>query len=130
MTSILLVGAGLALTMAAGGSQAAPAKPVEVVGQRLDPDQLVERVGYGDLDLARAPGQRLLTRRVRSAVGRVCEPLDATGLDARHQACQTQAWRGARPQMARAVERARQLAATGRSAIPDVAIAVVGPTSF
>lgn len=129
MTKTLLLSAGLALTMAAGASPAAAnSAPVEVVGQRLDEGQLTHRVVYGDLDLAAQTGQKTLTRRVRQAVNIVCSPLDSRGLHFEHRECRNFAWDGAQPQMALAIERAQQLAANGRTAIPEVAISVVAPS--
>lgn len=127
MTKTLLFSAGLALTMAAGVAEARSA-PVEVIGQRIEDDQLSHRVAYGDIDLAADSGQKRLDRRVRQAVSIVCAPLDGTNLRTKQQACRSYAWQGAKPQMARAIERARQLAATGTTAIPEVAISVVAPS--
>jgi UrcA family protein len=102
----------------------------EVVGVRPDSDQLERRVPYGDLNLAAAPGQSTLTLRVRSAVSDVCSPYDGTNMRTRMQECRSFAWHGAQPQMARAIQRAQQLAATGSSSIPEVAISVVAPSDL
>ncbi|CAA9511584.1 MAG: hypothetical protein AVDCRST_MAG31-925 [uncultured Sphingomonas sp.] len=129
MTRFVLLSAALALTTA-GTAGASVQAPVEVVGERIHDDQLTERVRYGDLELAGADGQRALTFRVRSAVSKVCAPLDGTNLRTRHQQCRSVAWHGAKPQMARAIERAQQLAATGSTSLPEVAIAVRAPAGF
>jgi UrcA family protein len=128
MTKFLFLGA-LALTTAAGAAHARP-QPVEVVGQRVTDDQLTQRVSHRDLNLAAAAGQKALTFRVRSAVGKVCSPLDGTNLRTQHQQCRSYAWQGAKPQMARAIERAQQLAATGTTSLPEVAIAIRAPSAF
>jgi hypothetical protein len=55
----------------------------------------------------------------------VCNKAIGDGFDpyAEH-ACRSDAWAGARPQMALAVQRAREIAATGSSNIAAVAISV------
>lgn len=130
MINSLLLGATLALATAAGAVPPGAQAPVQVIGQRIADDQLTERVGYRDLNLASASGQKALTSRVRSAVGTVCSPLDGTNLRTRQQHCRSFAWHGAKPQMARAIERAQQLAATGSTSLPQVAIAVRAPSAF
>lgn len=131
MTKMLFVSAGLALAIAGGSAaQARPDTRVDVIGQRVDEDQLSRRVAYRDLDLAATRDQQRLGRRVRAAVGQVCAPLDGTNWRSRQQECRSVAWHGAEPQMALAIERARQLAAAGRTAIPEVAITVVAPSGF
>lgn len=119
----LATGAALALFVA---SAPAPAKEVTVLGQ-LPVDQLTERVSYADLDLATSYGIETLTFRVRGAVGRVCAPFDQRATFAEHGECRSFAMNGARPQMQQAVERARQIASTGVSAIAPVAILISVP---
>lgn len=99
-------------------------EPVVVTGQ---PEEAVptRRVSFADLNLASTAGQKTLDRRVGGAVRSVC--LEATGpnpLDWAEYACRADAWRGAKPQMARAIERAQQLAANGSSSIAPVAITI------
>ena len=99
-------------------------KPVVVYA---DPQEGVrtERVSYADLDLSKRPGERALNGRVARAVKRVC-------LFEGHSAnqgfgyydCADQAWDGARPQIARAVIRAREIALTGKSSIAASAISI------
>ncbi len=43
------------------------------------------------------------------------------------KSCDTSAWGGARPQIARAVQRAREIAATGSSTIAAAAITIAVP---
>jgi UrcA family protein len=90
---------------------------------------IVRRVSYADLNLASATGEKVLNRRVGSAVGSLCR--EATGSDTRSLnvsismiRCSDQAWTGARPQIERALQRAHEIAATGSSAIAAVAITI------
>lgn len=105
-------------------SPAASAKDLTVTGQRPSEDHLVERVSYRDLNLAAVPGQRTLERRVRKATHTVCAPLYTGGPDLNYSDCRSLAWAGAKPQMALAIERAQQIAANGRSDLPEVAISI------
>jgi UrcA family protein len=130
MTKQLFLATTFALVAVAGAAPASAQAPLQVIGERVDPDQLTERVSHRDLNLASASDQKRLTSRVRSAVGKVCAPLDGTNLRTRQQQCRSVAWHGARPQMARAVARAQQLAATGSSSLPEVAIAIRAPSAF
>lgn len=111
---------------AAGRAQDIPTNPVTVVGERRAGDGLSVRVSYRDLDLTRHEGERILNRRVGAATRIVCEPPDAPIGDENFSKCISFAWRGARPQIALATRRARDIAATGSSSIPLVAIAIVG----
>ncbi len=128
MTKSLFLLSTLAMATAATASAQAP-KRIDVVGQRIAADQLVERVSHGDLNLVGASGQKLLNRRVGLAVSRVCAPLNGTNLRIDRQECRSFAWNGARPQMAQAITRAQQLAATGHSDLPEIAITVSAPTA-
>jgi UrcA family protein len=112
---VLIVGA-------AGAANAQQSQSTTVIGQRPD-DGLSMRVSYRDLNLASARDERILNRRVGSATHIVCEPhfelLDRAD-------CVSYAWKGARPQIAMAIQRAREIALTGNSSIPLVAIAISG----
>ncbi|WP_294172290.1 UrcA family protein [uncultured Sphingomonas sp.] len=130
MTKQLFLTASLTLAVAAATAPASAQAPLQVIGERTQDDQITERVSHRDLNLANASGQKRLTSRVRSAVGMVCAPLDFTGLRTQRQACRSVAWQGAKPQMARAIARAEQLAASGTTSLPEVAIAVRAPSAF
>lgn len=82
--------------------------------QAVPPANLrIERVGYGDLNLATRAGERALDSRVSRAVENVClyDQGRWYGLsDPDYTYCTWGAWRRARPQMMGAVYRARQLA--------------------
>jgi UrcA family protein len=120
---VMCAAASTALVLIVGAAGAAVAQPgstATVIGQRPE-DGLSVRVSYRDLNLAAARDEKILNRRVSSAAHFVCEPhfdaLDRMG-------CVSYAWKGARPQIAMAVARARQLALTGTTNIPLVAIAI------
>lgn len=73
----------------------------------------IERVGYGDLNLATPAGEQTLHRRVGRAVEHVClyDQGRWYGLsEPDYNYCSWDAWRRARPQMIGAVYRARMFA--------------------
>jgi UrcA family protein len=119
--------AACAVTLA-GLAIAAPAvakepKPVVVTGPAIDGTLVKRMVSYRDLNLATSMGQKVLVNRVRVAVRDVCD--EAVGAPARPSEltrCHAQSWRGAKPQIDRAVLRARQISANGWSAIAPVSI--------
>lgn len=95
-----------------------------IVGERPSDGKSV-RVSYRDLNLAAARDERILKRRVGSAARFVCEPNPSGPIgDHIYADCVSSAWNGARPQVALAVRRARQIAQFGTSSIPLVAIAI------
>jgi UrcA family protein len=98
--------------------------PVTVTGSVSD--VVRHMVDYRDLNLASADGERAFVQRVKFAVNDVC--LEAIGGRVGYLkptlACQAATWRGAQPQVERAVQRARDIAANGWSAIAPVAIAI------
>jgi UrcA family protein len=112
------------------GVAAAPAiardQPSAVV-TATNPDDVVTReVAYADLNLASAIGEQALIRRVQHVVSDVC--LDAVGGTLGYMkqtiTCKDNSWQGASPQIDRAVQRARDIAANGWSAIAPVAIRI------
>lgn len=120
------IAAGIALVLTAASGSAAAAKDVTVVAAP-PADSLSERVSYADLDLATRTGVQLFNARVGGAVYRVCAPLDQRSTFSEHATCRSFAWNGAKPQMDRAVSRARQIAAVGTSSIAPVAILIAAP---
>lgn len=84
----------------------------------------VRIVSYRDLNLAKSEDERILVKRVRVAAKDVC--IESVPSDAYYSTlslrCRSNAWQGARPQIKRAVARARDIAANGWSAIAPVAI--------
>lgn len=115
---------GMTLALLLGMSAAAMAQDATVVGDRPDEMTPTERVSYADLNLASAAGENTLIVRVRGAVRRVCE--DQTDPHP-YVNCRSFAWKGAKPQIDRAVARAKELALNGTSAIPPVAILIATP---
>ena len=90
-------------------------------------DDLVptRRVTYADLNLASLSGEKALNRRVGAAVLGVCkESVGLQPLPFVEQSCREWAWHGAKPQIARAVQRAREIASTGTSSIAAASIAI------
>ena len=92
-----------------------------------DREVMVRRINFGDLNLSRVEGQWTLNRRVHWAVRWMCS--DAVGgFDAdisthgEEQACVSRASEQARPQIAAAVQRAREIAINGSSMIAATAI--------
>jgi UrcA family protein len=120
--SAAVLAAGSAVVFAAGAAQA---KDITVYAEPAE-DALTRTVRYADLNLAATDGQKSLHGRVGRAVRFVCAPFDARIDASNRRECVNFAWDGARPQMARAIERAQQIAATGTSNIAPVAIAVRG----
>ena len=105
--------------------------PITVTAQ--PPENLVVRhVTYADLNLASAAGGKTLNRRVDVAVGDLCN--EATGgndgsndFKFSMMRCSGEAWESARPQIAAAVQRARDLAFTGTSKLAATAIIISLP---
>lgn len=108
----------------AAGAAIAQEAPVVVYAQPSD--TLTERVSYADLNLGLTADQRILDRRVSSAVRRVCrfEP-GLRGLsDNGYFRCAAASWSDARPQIGQAIARAREIALTGSSSIPAAPIRI------
>ena len=78
-------------------------RPVTISAQK----PMTESVPYGDLALALRHDRRVLYHRVSQAVGRVCPILDEEGFAYDWQDCRNFAWRGADPQIKRAIGLAR-----------------------
>ena len=104
----------------------AMAKQQPIVVTATTGDVPVRYVSYRDLDLTSAKDEKLLVRRVRNATYDVCTESvpDGTAINSAFLACRTHAWRGASPQIDRAVTRARDIAVNGWSAIAPVAISI------
>jgi UrcA family protein len=125
ITAAVLSGVTASLFVTAVAAPAAVQdKPVVVYAE---PENVrTERVSYRDLDLAVASDQKALHRRVGSAVRRVCEmdDHDLGAVDPMYRACALESWADARPQIARAIARAEQLALNGQPSITAGAIAI------
>lgn len=95
-------------------------------------DPVARHISYADLNLASPAGETTLNRRVDAAVSDLC--LDVTGgndgsftFKASMMRCSGSAWNQARPQIDRAVQRAREIASTGSSAITAAALTISLP---
>jgi UrcA family protein len=97
-----------------------------VTGRHPDVEYVTERVSYSDLNLALPAHEEKLVRRVKYAVNRVCpDYLSQMGFIDRN--CRSFAWNGVKPQIDRAVQRAREIAVNGFSSIAPVAITISLP---
>lgn len=114
--------AATAIATTATPVHARPLKNVTVVAR--SGDYVVRHVSYADLNLASRPDVKILTRRVDYAVNDVCTEVAMQSYQFTMQECAGDSWNRARPQIDRAVLRARQIAATGSSTIAAVAITV------
>ena len=121
-TAAALVAGGLFLPTSATARE----EPVFVTA----PTELVVRhVSYADLDLALPAGVESLNDRVNFAIGDVCTEANlwdsgSFAFKTGKMKCSNNAWNGARPQIARAVQRGQDIAATGSSPITAVAISI------
>jgi UrcA family protein len=125
-TAAVLSGVTASLLVASSAS-AAQENPVVVYGEAKQAENVrTERVGYADLNLANNKDQKKLNLRVTGAVRRVCLfETSRPGLQDRgYYNCAGDAWDGARPQIAMAVQRARDIAMTGHSSIAATAITI------
>ena len=124
--AVSILGATLlgALVIGATSAPAGAATPrtLTVVGH---PRDIATRyVTFADLDLASGGGRQVLHRRVEAAVHDVCtEVVGHYDFDGRAD-CGSDAWLNATPQMARAVRRAREIAATGSSSLTAAAVVI------
>ena len=124
LSAAVLSGVTASLLIATAAFAAGQDGPVVVYAE---PQQNVrtERITYADLDLNQRNHQRKLNLRVAGAVKRVCLYEDRSGLqDGGYYRCADDAWGDARPQIAQAVTRAREIALTGKSSIAVAAITI------
>lgn len=124
-TAAVLSGVTASLLIATAADAAGEDKPVVVYAEQLE-DARTERVSYADLNLAQRSDERKLVRRVTGAIRRVCqiEHSQAGLQDSDYYVCADGAWDGARPQIAQAVTRAKEIAVTGQSSIAAAAITI------
>lgn len=110
--------------LAAASAATAQEGPVVVYGE--SENTRTEHVSYADLNLAQSKGAKKLEQRVAGAVKRVCLFENSRiGLQNRgYYTCAGGAWNGARPQIAQAVMRAKEIALTGQSSIAATAITI------
>jgi UrcA family protein len=111
ITAAVLSGVTASLLVGATTTQAQN-RPVVVYGE---PRQVnIERVPYGDLNLAASTDRKTLFGRVGSAVRNVCN-FNATGIASDYRTCAGLAWKDARPQIDEALAKADRLALNGES---------------
>ena len=118
-----VIAAGLFLPFA---SATAKDRPVLVTAPA---DLVVRHVSYKDLDLAVPDGKSALYERVGFAIGDVCTEANhfdngSFAFKSGLKQCSNTAWDNANPQIARAFQRANQLAATGKTSISAAAITI------
>lgn len=124
-----IAAAAVVVACATSGAPAALAQngqwPVTVYGQPSG-EFRTERVSYGDLNLARRADEKTLTKRVAGAVRRVCngDTSYISLIDSDYFTCARGAWGDARPQMAKAIARAHEIALNGKSSIAATAITI------
>ena len=118
--AVLVTAASIIIT--AAPIHARSPEPVTVLGHRSD--IVTRHVSYADLNLTLAADRSTLKGRVGFAVDDVCN--EAVGYAGRWEfnGCTYAAWTNVRPQMANAVQRAREIALTGKSSIAAAAITI------
>ena len=121
MCGATLIGA-VAIISAAAPVRADPSPKLTIIGR--SPETVTRNVNYADLNLASSDGLRTLNGRVDSAVNTVCAEAVGSQDYFTMQDCAVHSWGGARPQIARAVQRAHEIAATGSSSIAAAAITI------
>jgi UrcA family protein len=126
-----MCGASLIAAIAIG---AAGAFPLEAGTPRalvltIQPRNVERRIDYADLNLAAVPGERSLNRRISYAVTSLCNEAvgNSTNTSFDYRDCESEAWRGARPQVSLAIQRAHEIAATGSSTIGAAVITIALP---
>jgi UrcA family protein len=122
ITAAVLSGVTASLLVTAATAQAAQNRPVVVYADR---HLNIERVPYGDLNLAASADRKTLYGRVGSAVRNVCN-FDTNGISTDYRSCASVAWADARPQIHNALARADQMAAVGQPAFAAGAITISG----
>lgn len=124
-TIAVLSGVAASLLAATAAPAAQSGRPVVVYAEPQE-NIRTERISYADLDLVSATGERTLFRRVGGAVRRVCLFENGRpGLqNGGYYSCADGAWDGARPQIAQAVARAKEIAMTGKSSFAATAITI------
>jgi UrcA family protein len=122
ISAAVLSGVTASLLVTAATAQAAQERPVVVYADR---HANIERVPYGDLNLAGSSDRKALYSRVGSAVRNVCN-FDSRGISADYRTCASLSWAGARPQIHKALAQADQMAALGQPAFAAGAITISG----
>ena len=92
-------------------------------------DMVLRHVRYSDIDLAVPEGRSALYQRVGFAISDVCAEANhfdngSFAFKSGLKQCSNTAWDNANPQIARAVQRASELASTGKTSIAATAITI------
>ena len=130
-TKLVSISAAVLLTTGVFGLVASPAhSKAGAVFVVANPNVVTRHVSFSDLNLASAAGEQTLNNRVVGVVRSLCDEttggLDGNYITANFYAkCRRSAWAQARPQIALATQRAREIASTGTSPIAGAAITVV-----
>jgi UrcA family protein len=105
---------------------AAQSQSPEVIVSAPARDVVRRQVHHSDLNLASHPGEKILLRRVDLAVKGMCRDIVGPGIVqwVVENGCRADAWDSARPQIRRAVHRARDIALNGKSSIATAAITI------
>lgn len=117
-----------AITIIAGVAWPACGKP-QIIVPAPSEDRISRDIAFADLNLTVPADQERLARRVGLAVGSLCDeaiggPDQVRLFYMQRGSCIRAAWDQARPQMALAMQRAREIASTGRSSILAAALTI------
>lgn len=132
--AIAICGAALVTAVALGTAALAVdarSAPAGLISRPSGRDLGTRRITYADLDLASVPGERKLNRRVGGAIRSLCS--EAARFDGTVEAnnlmsqCHGVVWQQARPQIDRAVQRARGVASTRAPLMASAAIVLAVP---
>ncbi len=104
---------GMPLVILGAAIPAAAQQSEIVITAKPEADVLRRVVPIGDLDLQKEAGRKKMEERVSRAVHQVCpEAMQSLHGRALAKDCRAEAWAGARPQMARAIERSQASVST------------------
>jgi UrcA family protein len=113
-SAAVLSGVTASLLVGATTTQAAQDRPLVVYGEPRNVS--IERVPYGDLNLAAAADRQALYGRVGNAVRNVCN-FDAIGIASDYRVCAGLSWKDARPQIDQALAGTDHVALNGAAYI-------------
>ncbi|MFL6776509.1 MAG: UrcA family protein [Sphingomicrobium sp.] len=121
--------AAIAIAIGAAGPFPLEAGTPRAIVVTIQPQNVERRINYADLNLAAVPGERSLNRRISYAVTSLCNEAvsNSTNTSFDYRDCESEAWRGVRPQVFLAVQRAHEIATTGSSTIGAAVITIVLP---
>jgi UrcA family protein len=119
----------LAIALLCSGLPAPAAAKTHRIVVVAPPDTVAYQVIYDGLNLATADGAKALYRQVATAVTNLCDEVTDGDQATRayaivHSDCENQSWLDARPQITTAIERAREVAASGNPSIAGGAVTI------